>query len=57
MMMKLFFDNYNKLNQEPPEFELFFLTSNLSDKILDLIGVYGQSMIIIGINALIFFGI
>lgn len=52
-----FFDNYNKLNQEPPEFELFFLTSNLSDKILYLVGVYGQSIIIIGINALIFFGI
>ena len=28
-----FFDNYNTINQEPPEFELYFLTSNLSDKI------------------------
>ena len=52
-----FFDNYNTINQEPPEFELYFLTSNLSDKILDLIGVYWQTFIIIGINAAIFFGI
>ena len=52
-----FYDNYNIINQEPPEFELYFLTSNFSDKIFGVIDIYVQTIIILIINALIFLGI
>ena len=52
-----FYYNYNIINQEPPEFELYFLTSNFSDKIFGVIDIYAQTIIILIINALIFLGI
>ena len=52
-----FNDNYNQINQEPQEFELYFLTSNLSGKLLDCLTIYGLTIIDLIINAAIFFGI
>ena len=52
-----FYDIYNKINQEPPEFELYFLTSNLSNKLVDFLTIYGLTIIDLIINILILFGI
>ena len=52
-----FYDIYNKINQEPPEFELYFLTSNLSNKLVDFLTIYGITIIDLIINVLILFGI
>ena len=52
-----FYDIYNKINQEPPEFELYFLTSNLSGKLLDCLTIYGLTIIDLVINILILFAI
>ena len=52
-----FYDIYNKINQEPPEFELYFLTSNLSNKIIDFLTIYGLTIIDLIINVCIIFGI
>ena len=52
-----FYDVYNKINQEPPEFELYFLTSNLSSKLIDWLTIYYLTIIDLVINVLIFLGI
>lgn len=52
-----FYDHYNQINLETPKFSLYFLTSSLSGKIFNCMGIYIQSILILVFNTAIFFGI
>ena len=52
-----FYDHYNQINLETPKFSLYFLTSSLSGKIFNCMGIYIQSILTLVFNTAIFFGI
>ena len=52
-----FYDHYNQINLEMPKFSLYFLTSSLSGKIFNCMGIYFQSILIFVFNAAIYIGV
>ena len=49
-----FYDHYNQINLETPKFSLYFLTSSLSGKIFNCMGIYIQSILTLVFNTAIF---
>ena len=52
-----FYDIYEQISQEPPDYGLYFLTSSFANCCFGCMNIYWQTFIVLVINAAIFIGI